>query len=335
MNANYPLRFQPVLRRYLWGGRRLETVLGKPLPEGDDYAESWELADHGEDQTVVSTGPLSGTTMRSLVTQWGPSLLGRHFPQTQFPLLFKFLDAHRSLSVQVHPNDEQAARLTPPDRGKTEAWVVLHADPGSRIYAGLKPSVDRQTLRDSSVRGTLSECLHSFEPAAGDCLLIPAGSVHALGAGLVVAEVQQSSDTTFRLDDWGRVGPDGQPRQLHVEQALSVIDFEGGPRAPSAPLPTAVHYVERLVTCDKFIVDRWRFSARRSLGGDNRCHILVPLAGTLTVERDACPSPLGLGQTVLLPAAAGSVRLDPQGVVTMLDIYLPDEYAPPGPPQFA
>ena len=130
MNANYPLRFQPVLRRYLWGGRRLETVLGKPLPPGDDYAESWELVDHGADQSVVTAGPLVGSSLGDLVRELGSAVLGRHAPQPQFPLLFKFLDAQKNLSVQVHPNDQQAARLTPPDRGKTEAWIVMHAEPG-------------------------------------------------------------------------------------------------------------------------------------------------------------------------------------------------------------
>ncbi len=147
-----------------------------------------------------------------------PELLGRHHPQSRFPLLVKFLDAALPLSVQVHPNDEQAARLNPPDLGKTEAWYILSADPGSTIYAGLRPGVDRQQLADAIGQGTCEKLLHHFQPKAGDCLFIPAGTVHALGAGLLVAEVQQSSDTTFRLYDWNRVGPDGKPRPLHVEQ---------------------------------------------------------------------------------------------------------------------
>ncbi len=327
MNANYPLRFQPLLRRYLWGGRRLETVLGKTLPPGEDYAESWEVVDHGADQSVVAWGPLSGATLSGLVTELGPALVGRHAPQTQFPLLFKFLDAQRDLSIQVHPDDRQAAQLTPPDRGKTEAWVVLYADPGSRIYAGLAAGVDRGILEDAVEQGQTSHLVHSFEPAVGDCLLIPAGTVHALGAGLVIAEVQQSSDTTFRLDDWGRVGPDGTPRQLHVEQALSVIDFQRGPCEPCRPQSGGPRHVERLVACDKFVIDRWRFSAGRTLEGDNRFHLLVPLSGAVMVERDACPRPLALGETILVPAAAGSVRLEPagQGSVALLDIYLPND----------
>ncbi len=323
MNADYPLRFQPILRRYLWGGRRLETVLGKRLPPGDDYAESWELVDHGCDQSTVTAGPLSGTSLHQIVGQLGPALLGRHAPLPQFPLLFKFLDAQKKLSVQVHPNDQQAAQLTPPDRGKTEAWIVLHAEPGSRIYAGLRPGVDRNILEQAIADGTAESCLHGVDPKVGDCLLIPAGTVHAIGAGLVIAEIQQASDTTYRLYDWNRVGADGQPRQLHVEQALDVIDFDAGPTPILTAKPTRVGHVQRLVSCDKFLVDRWRISSAKSLGGDNRCHLLVPLHGGVSIERDACPSPLVPGETVLIPAAAGTVRLEPTGPVTLLDVYLP------------
>ena len=213
----YPLRFEPIFRRYLWGGRRLGTVLGKPIGEGSDYAESWEVVDHGADQSRVAFGPLAGTTLGELVREHGHELLGRHHPQPQFPLLIKLLDAQQKLSVQVHPNDEQAARLDTPDYGKTEAWVVLAAEPGSRIYAGLKRGFDRPALERELNRGTCELCLHHFEPRVGDCVFLPAGTVHALGGGLLIAEVQQSSDTTYRLFDWNRVGPDGRPRALHIE----------------------------------------------------------------------------------------------------------------------
>lgn len=323
MHVAVPLRFKPILRRYLWGGRRLETVLGKPLPPGNDYAESWELVDHGADQSIVASGPLSGVALHELVRQHGPALLGDHAPQPQFPLLFKFLDAQKPLSVQVHPNDQQAASLTPPDRGKTEAWVVLHAEPGSRIYAGLKSGVDRSVLRDAIAAGTAEHCLHDLEPAVGDCLLIPAGTVHALGAGLVVAEIQQSSDTTYRLYDWNRVGPDGQPRQLHVEEALGVIDFDAGPISAQSAQPTGAEHIQRLVTCDKFLVDRWQLETPHAIAGDQRCHVIVPLQGELDLERDAEPTALRPGQTSLIPAAAGPLRVRPRSPLTLLDIYLP------------
>ena len=148
-DCNYPLGFEPLFRRYLWGGRRLETMFGKALGAGDDYAESWEVVDHGEDQSVVKAGSLAGKTLHDLVATSATELFGKHAPQKQFPLLFKLLDCNRTLSVQVHPNDEQGAKLVPPDLGKTEAWVVLAADPGSIIYAGLKPGVTRERLAEA------------------------------------------------------------------------------------------------------------------------------------------------------------------------------------------
>src|SRR5205823_985319 len=180
MHSLYPLTFHPVLKRYLWGGRRLGTVLGKPIGEGTDYAESWEIADHEHGQSVVASGPLAGTSLKNLVATRGSELLGRHAErhggrslqgssQPRFPLLFKFLDCQCDLSVQVHPNDAAAARLTPPDLGKTEAWVVLDAQPGSRIYAGLRKGCNEDTLRRALNDGTLAKCVHSFEPCAGDC----------------------------------------------------------------------------------------------------------------------------------------------------------------------
>src|SRR3954465_8905730 len=190
-----PLRFAPLFKRYLWGGRRLASLLNKPIGEGDDCAESWEVADHGEDQTVVVGGPLAGMTLAEGLASYGQDLLGRHAPRSRFPLLFKFLDCRRVLSVQVHPGDAAAAKQGPPDLGKTEAWVILAAEPGSLVYAGLKRGFDRAALEREVNRGTTELCLHKFEPQVGDCIFIPAETVHALGAGLVVAEIQQASDT--------------------------------------------------------------------------------------------------------------------------------------------
>ncbi|MFM8890072.1 MAG: type I phosphomannose isomerase catalytic subunit, partial [Planctomycetia bacterium] len=226
----HPLLLAPRYRRYLWGGRRFASVLGRPLPPGDDYAESWELVDHGDDQSVVAAGPLAGATLGDLVRTHGHELLGRHAPLSRFPLLFKFLDACRDLSVQVHPDDARAARLSPPDLGKTEAWYVIDAAPGSRIYAGLRPGTDRDALAAALRAGRCEEVLHSFEPRAGDCVFIPAGTVHAIGAGLVVAEIQESSDVTYRLFDWNRTGPDGRPRPLHLVENEMVAGHQPADR---------------------------------------------------------------------------------------------------------
>ncbi len=322
-SCNYPLRFEPLFRRYLWGGRRLGTMLSKPIGPGDDYAESWELVDHGDDQSVVSAGPLRGLTLHELVTRHNAELFGRHAGGSQFPLLFKFLDCNRTLSVQVHPNDEQGAQLDPPDLGKTEAWVVLAAEPGSKIYAGLKRGVTRDDLNAAIAAGTCEACLHEFEPQVDDCVFIQAGTVHALGAGLVIAEIQQASDTTFRLFDWNRVDAEGKPRQLHIAESLEVTDYQRGPVDPQEPQTAKDSFRERLVDCDKFALDRLTLVEPQAIGGDARFHLLVPLAGAITVGGDVVSQPLSLGNTCLVPAAAGSVELSPHGKAVVLDIYLP------------
>ena len=305
------------------GGRRLETALGKTLPPGSDWAESWEICDRGPDQSVVEFGPLAGATLSELVRRRGADLLGRNHPQKQFPLLLKFLDAARTLSVQVHPDDARAARLTPPDLGKTEAWLVLEAEPGSLIYAGLKPGVDRPALAAAIGAGRCQECLHSYSPSPGDCVFLPAGTVHALGAGLLVAEIQQSSDVTYRLFDWNRVGPDGQPRPLHIEKGLDAVDFTRGPVGRQQPHPTERPEVVRLVECEQFAWNRWHFDSPITLPDDNRCHVVSILAGVVLIEDDPTAEPVSRGGTVLLPACVGNIRMMPQGPTVLLDAYLP------------
>lgn len=319
----YPLRFKPVLRQYLWGGRGLESVLGKQLGPGDDYAESWEVVDHGEQQSVVMGGPLAGLTLSRLVAEHGPALLGRHHPQTRFPLLFKFLDAQRNLSVQVHPSDPPDQPAGQAGQGKTEAWVILSAQPGSQIWAGLKRGFDRAALAREVARGTTELCLHKFEPQPGDCVFLPAGTVHALGSGLVVAEIQQTSNTTFRLYDWNRVGADGNRRELHVEQALEAIDYDYGPIGPQTPAATSDPQVQRLIACDKFVLDRCRFDTRRRWPADQRCHILAILSGTVSVSGDPAPEPLRRGDTLLLPASCEETEFVADCMVELLDMYLP------------
>lgn len=323
MSVLYPLRFEPILRRSIWGGRRLETHLRKRLGPESDYAESWEICDRGKDQSVVLSGPLAGKTLGNLVAVHGAELLGRHHPQDRFPLLMKFLDATETLSVQVHPDDDRAARLDPPELGKTEAWVVLAAEPGSEIYAGLRPGVDRQVLEEAIRRGECEPCLHRFQPRPGDCIFLPAGTVHALGKGLLVAEIQQSSDTTYRLFDWNRLGADGQPRPLHVEQGLEAVDYGQGPIGPQRPQATDHPAVERLVECEKFVLRRWHLDSRCQVGGQGRCHIISILTGAVEIEGDPAGRVALPGQTILLPAGGGTVEINPDGPTVLLEVYLP------------
>ncbi|MEM9646243.1 MAG: type I phosphomannose isomerase catalytic subunit [Planctomycetota bacterium] len=313
----YPLRFHPLLKQTIWGGRRLGEKLGKPLGASDDYAESWELVDHRSDQSVVQNGELEGLSLQELIRRASPWLLGKQAggsdsdDHTSFPLLLKYLDCNRVLSVQVHPDDEYGAQMTPPDLGKTEAWFVVDADPESVIYAGLKTGVDRATLAEAVEAGQTEQVLHTFHPSPGDCVFIPAGTVHALGAGLLIAEIQQSSNTTFRLFDWNRLGSDGQARPLHIQQSLDVTDFSRGPVHPSVTDRSAEGW-QSLVNCDKFCL-RALCQGVGSIGGDGQFHILtVPIGSALIREPGGQQEQLlQVGETVLLPAAMEACEVVP------------------------
>jgi mannose-6-phosphate isomerase len=190
------------------------------------------------------------------------------------------------------------------------------------IYAGLRRGFDRQALEREVRRGTCELCLHRFEPKPGDCVFIPAGTVHALGAGLLVAEIQQSSDTTWRLFDWNRVGADGKPRPLHVEQALKAIDYARGPVGPCTPQPTDLANRQRLTECDKFVLDRWQLGTA-AVGGDDRCHIVAVIQGQACMPGYPEQGTLMPGSTLLLPAACGPVLFEGGRHAELLDAYLP------------
>lgn len=303
-----PLILAPIYRSYIWGGRRFETALGRHLPDAGVYAESWQLVDRGADQSVVAAGPFAGMTLGGMVKDRGRELLGRHAPRQAFPLLFKFLDACQDLSVQVHPDDARAARLGTPDLGKTEAWYVVAAEPAARIYAGLRAGVTREDFAAALRAGRCDEAIHSFAVRAGDCVFIPAGTVHAIGAGLLVAEIQQSSDVTYRLHDWNRVGADGKPRPLHVEAGLEATT-RLGPVAPVTPTATADSAVRRLVACDYFLFDEVVPADSWVVGGDYGCHFLAVIAGGITLDERWKLPPLRTGDCVLLPASLGPQRV--------------------------
>jgi mannose-6-phosphate isomerase len=318
-----PLFFPPILKRIRWGGRRLGTLLGKPIGPETDFAESWEIVDHGKDQSTVMDGPFAGWTLARFVRERNQEIFGKHAGRTQFPLLVKFLDANDRLSLQVHPNDAKAKTYDPTENGKTEAWVIVHAEPGSQIYAGLKTGVDRETLRTHLHNGRLEECLHKFPVSAGDCVFIPAGTVHAIAEGIVLAEIQQSSDLTFRLHDWGRVGTDGKPRELHIEQSLASIDFERGPVSPVVPQKLAHRPTEKLAECEYFVMHRHQSESPFSIPTDNRFHVLMMLSGAATLSTDGFEAPFNLGQSVLVPAASPDVQIRPREESIVLDAFLP------------
>ena len=227
----YPLLFHPIFKERVWGGRELERLYHKTLPPDRPVGESWEISDRPGDASVIANGPLAGRDLRWLMQEHHAGLLGEAKPAAdgRFPLLCKILDARAQLSLQVHPPAARAAELG--GEPKTELWFVAHAAPGAELYVGLKRGVTRAAFEEKLRGGDVADCIHRVRARTGDAMFLPSGRVHAIGAGLVIFEIQQNSDTTYRVFDWNRAGLDGRPRELHVAQSLAsinFIDFEPG-----------------------------------------------------------------------------------------------------------
>jgi mannose-6-phosphate isomerase len=311
----------------VWGGRRLGERLGKHLPEEHPFGEAWEVSDHASHHSVVES--LAGNlTLRHLMETHRDHLLGpAASAHGVFPWLVKFLDANDWLSVQVHPDEEAVTRLWPGEGSKTEAWFVLDAEPGSRIYAGLLPGVDQAALRKALTAGTVAECLHQFQPHPGDCLFLRAGTVHAVGGGVLMAEVQQTSDATFRLFDWNRKDAAGKQRQLHIEQALASIHWDIGPVRPVqvAGYGTAtVNARQPLVRCRYFDLEYLRQNEPFTLGGTGRLQVAIALHGRSGIETPAGRESFVAGETLILPASLGPTPCLPKDNLGVLVATLPD-----------
>ena len=245
----YPLKFEPIYKQRIWGGQRLREVFGKDLPPGQKIGESWELADLPEDKSVISNGELAGRTLRSVVEQYPKEITGDEDFSPPFPLLIKILDAQDILSVQVHP-DPQTCRRTGRGEPKTECWYIIAAAPDAVIYKGLKKGVTKEQFAAAIENGTVADTLAEVPVRAGECHFLPAGTAHAIGPGLLIAEIQTPSDTTYRVFDWNRLDDTGKARELHIEQALQSIHFD----VSSDELPVTT--VGRLVDCEYFKIDK-------------------------------------------------------------------------------
>ena len=303
----YPMKLQPTLHVKVWGGRMLAERLNKPLPSPEPYGESWEL----HSTARVLNGSLRGRNLAELTQEFGADLIGTgNDPADGFPLLAKFIDANAWLSIQVHPNDAQAQALEGEPRGKTEAWVVLNADPAAKLVVGVRPGTGRARLAHAIEQNTLDELLEYAEVKAGDVLYIPANTIHALGPGILIYEIQQSSDITYRLYDWGRLGLDGQPRELHIGKGVQVSNLHALPQArrPRGDL---------LIDGDYFRA--WRHELRNDrpqLETKGRFQGLTCIAGKIQVEADGHkPIHLATGETGLIPACLDAFSLAGHGVV--------------------
>jgi mannose-6-phosphate isomerase len=324
--ALYPLRFEPIYQYRLWGGRRLADLLTAPLPGDGPIGEAWILSDRADHASRVADGPLKGRTLGQLLELYPEQMLGKLAGRfSRFPLLLKFLDVREMLSLQVHPSDDRKDLIPVGETGKTEAWVVLEAGAKSRIYAGLKPGTTIEDLQRAVASGVVADNVASFVPKQGDGVLVPAGTVHSLG-DVVVFEIQENSDVTFRLDDWGHVDPKtGRPRELQVDQALSAIDVSQGAVKPVSPVVEETTPVERerLFDCDYFRLWRLRGHSPFAVGAAGAPRVLVCTEGTGRVAHGGQTYTVGKGDVLLLPAAIGACVFRPSGAVTLLEAALP------------
>lgn len=319
-----PLVFEPIIKRIRWGGVRLGTVLGKPIGDAQDAAESWEIADQPAGRSVVARGPFQGQTLSNLLLNQPVDLFGSACRYQQFPLLIKFLDANDRLSLQVHPNDQLAREYGPEQNGKTEAWVILESVPGSQLFAGLKSGVGPADLEAAVKSNRLEDVVHQFEVQRGDVVFVPAGTVHAIGEGILLAEVQQQSNLTFRLHDWGRLGTDGKPREIHIEDSLRCADFDRGPVNTVQPERIeSDHELQQLVSCDHFVIRRHVVTQPTEFLPADMFRVLMVLEGRGRLVCEAETYDLPTGQTLLLPASCPEVSCIPAERLTILETYVP------------
>ncbi len=312
MSLLYPFLFQTAFKERVWGGRSLETLYHKKLPPQVPIGESWEISDRPGDESVIANGPLAGKSLRWLMEHHAVEMLGNTKPaaDNRFPLLCKILDARDRLSLQVHPPASKAAVLG--GEPKTEMWYITDATPEAELYVGLKPGVTRAEFERNIQTGEVAGCFHRIPVRNGAAMFLPSGRVHAIGAGLVIFEIQQNSDTTYRVFDWNRVGLDGQPRDLHIPQSLASIDFNDfAPALLDNTFSTAGQFqVRPLVRHPLFKTDVFRaMSAETILFRQPRLRIVAVLEKEVVVTSGNVSVKLQPGQFCLLPASLPEVAL--------------------------
>ena len=300
----YPLKFKPIYKQRIWGGQKLREVFGKDIPLDEKIGESWEVADLPDDKSVIINGELAGQTLGSAIEEYPKEIMGDENFYGPFPLLIKFLDAEDILSVQVHP-DEQTCRRMGKGRPKTECWYILYALPEAVIYKGLKRGVTKEKFAEAIKQGTAADMLVKVPVKAGQCHFLPAGTAHSIGAGLLIAEIQTPSDTTYRVFDFNRVDNAGKPRQLHIEEALQSIHFDDcGDKLP-------ITTIGRLVDTESFKIDKGR-QGRNSelLLSPGKMKTLIILTGFgIILAGKANPVEFKAGDCIVVPwAYEGAMR---------------------------
>ncbi len=305
----YPLTFRPIFKERIWGGRNIERLYGKALPPNVAIGESWEISDRPGDESIISNGPLAGKSLHWLMENHVADLLGEAALGTtnRFPLLIKILDAQEKLSLQVHPPANKARELG--GEPKTEMWFIADATPTADLFVGLRNGTTRAEFEEKVRSGTVADCFHRIPVKAGDSIFLPSGRVHAIGAGNVIFEIQQNSDTTYRVFDWDRVEPNGQRRELHVDKSLASIDFtDFEPPLITAPFKEdgSLRFLE-LVKDPLFRVERCELNAAHHAKPAGTMQILGVLQGVLKIEHPTNPVTLKAGEFALVPAKVSAI----------------------------
>jgi mannose-6-phosphate isomerase len=310
------LQFQPIYQERVWGGRRLESFLGRELPPGPPIGESWEIVDRPEAQSRVRGGRYGGATLREMIARHGADIMGPGWePTAAFPLLVKWLDCSERLSLQVHPPAAVAPSLGA--QPKTENWYVAHSVPGASLFVGMKKGVTRKSFTKALAEGTAEECVNKVAVVAGDSILVRSGQVHAIDAGNLILEIQQNSDTTYRLYDWDRPGLDGKPRKLHVEESLRSIEWGEGPPELVRATPTS----GTIASCDEFTLRRVVLGKGDTLAfeGMEQPRIVSVAAGGVTANLgEPGARALALGSNVVVPWASQVVFTAPEPSIVLV-----------------
>jgi mannose-6-phosphate isomerase len=324
MNKLYPLKFSPILKDKIWGGTKLKNLFDKAAVS-DKLGESWELSGYEGDESVVTNGFLAGNSLTELMEIYMGELVGdKIFDEygLSFPLLFKLIDANENLSIQVHPGDEVAAERHN-SYGKTEMWYVVDADPGAELIIGFTKDCTRDEYLDALEDGEVELLLQKVPVTQGDVFFIPAGLVHAIGKGVVVAEIQQSSDITYRIYDYKRTDDQGNERELHTEQALDVINFAAS-KEPKTSYSAQLNEITPLVICDYFTTNMLRVNEAitRHYAAMDTFVAYMCLEGNLVIECAGEKTNVNKGDTILIPASIDELGLIPDGEVTLLEVYV-------------
>ena len=321
----YPLKFNPILKTIVWGGEKIAPY--KAISTDQHHiGESWELSGVKGNESIVAEGPLAGESIASLVRRFKGELVGEHVYENtgdEFPLLIKFIDALTDLSIQVHPDDEMAARRHNGSKGKTEMWYVVDAEPGAHLLAGLTKAITPEEYSARIADGTITDVLARHEVHPGDVFFLPAGRIHAICGGCFIAEIQQTSDITYRIFDYNRLGLDGKPRELHTELAREAIDYKVYDNYRTQYTPEQNEEVE-LVSCPYFTTSVYDLTLpyARDLSEIDSFMVVMCLSGNGSLEVDGDAIELHQGETVLIPAAADDLCMVPDGSMKVLTSYI-------------